>query len=127
MELASRSLPKDGYQSKGQAWDPNRPDVVELLQRASHSQVAPIYYGSNHCFLVTLDAGLLGRSLAVYKPARGEYPLYDFPNGTLYRREVGSWIISSLLGWNLVPPTVITHGVYGAGSLQLYIESYSEG
>lgn len=127
MELASNPVPDDGYQSRGRAWDPGRTDIIELLQEARHSHVAPIYYGSNHCFLVTLDAGAAGRSLAVYKPARGEYPLYDFPNGTLYRREVGSWIVSSLLGWHLVPPTVVTHGAYGVGSLQLFIESYTEG
>jgi len=127
MQSSSKRSPDDGYQAQGQAWDPCRLDIVELLERAAHRQMQPIYYGSNHCFLVTLDGGESGESLAVYKPARGEYPLYDFPNGTLYRREVASWLLNKLLGWNLVPPTVVTRGRYGPGSLQLFIESYAEG
>lgn len=127
MEPLSDNSPADGYQAKGQAWDPCRPDILDLLERSPHHKMQPIYYGSNHCFLVTLDGGESGESLAVYKPARGEYPLYDFPNGTLYRREVASWLLNKLLGWNLVPPTVIARGRYGVGSLQLFIESYPEG
>jgi hypothetical protein len=126
MEQASTDDPIPGFQPRGQAWDPYRADVPELLAQSSQIAIVPIYYGSNHCFLLTLDAGEPGRSLAVYKPARGEYPLYDFPSGTLYRREVGSWLVNELLGWSLVPPTVVTHGKYGVGSLQLFIESYSE-
>jgi hypothetical protein len=101
--------------------------VPTLLERADHVRLQPIYYGSNHCFLVTVDGGDAGCSFAVYKPARGEYPLYDFPSGTLYRREVATWLISRALGWSVVPPTVVTRGRYGIGSLQLFIESYDEG
>lgn len=107
----------------GRAWNPERRDIVQLLSASSHSDVQPIYYGSNHTFLVTLDAAEYGRSYAVYKPARGEYPLYDFAAGTLYRREVGTWLVDTLLGWNVVPPTVVSQGKYGVGSLQLFIES----
>lgn len=125
MELASKQGAGD-FQPRGQAWSPEREDVVSLLERSEHRYLAPIYYGSNHCFLVTLDGGIAGQSLAVYKPARGEYPLYDFPSGTLYRREVGSWLVSDMLGWNVVPPTVVCRGKYGLGSLQLFIESYPD-
>jgi hypothetical protein len=117
----------DGFQARGQAWDPLREDIVSLLEQAEHTRLQPIYYGSNHCFMATLDGGEAGSSYAVYKPARGEYPLYDFPSGTLYRREVGTWLINRALGWNVVPPTVVTRGKYGVGSLQLFIESYDEG
>ena len=48
--------------------------------------------------------------LAVYKPARGERPLWDFPNGTLYRREVAAYLVSEQLGWRLVPPTLARDG-----------------
>lgn len=116
-----------GYQAQGQAWNPLRPDIVDLLKTADHVEIEPIYYGSNHTFLVTLDAGQVGRSLAVYKPARGEYPLYDFPNGTLYRREIASWLVNDMLGWSLIPPTVSAEGVYGIGSLQLFIEAHAGG
>lgn len=117
----------EAYQAGGLAWNPFRPDAERLLRRAGHARTQPIYYGSNHCFLVTLDAGSAGSSLAVYKPARGEYPLYDFASGTLYRREIGSWLVNKLLGWNLIPPTVLTEGKYGKGSLQLFIEGHDEG
>lgn len=112
----------DGYQPDGRAWSPDRPDLIRLLTNAVHTAVQPIYYGSNHTFLVTLDATGEGRSLAIYKPARGEYPLHDFPAGTLYKREIATWSIDSLLGWGVVPPTVRTHGRHGPGSLQLFIE-----
>lgn len=126
MDAASNLTESEGFQSGGRAWDPMRPDVIPLLASSQVVNLQPIYYGSNHCFLVTLENESAGRSLAVYKPARGEYPLYDFPSGTLYRREVASWLLNDLLGWKLVPPTVVGNGVYGAGSLQLFIESYPE-
>jgi hypothetical protein len=62
-------------------------------------------------------------SLAIYKPRRGERPLWDFPNGTLYRREVAAYRVSAALGWDLVPPTVARDGPFGVGSVQLYVEA----
>ncbi|MGH2442820.1 MAG: SCO1664 family protein [Chloroflexota bacterium] len=117
------SISSDLYQPGGRAWQPNRPDIIHLLSSATHASIQPIYWGSNHTFLVTLDAGDQGQSLAVYKPARGEYPLYDFSSGSLYRREVATWLVNALLGWAIVPPTVAASGVYGNGSVQLFIES----
>jgi hypothetical protein len=58
---------------------------------------------------------------AVYKPRRGENPLWDFPEGTLYRREVAAYRLSQLIGWPFVPPTVAREGPEGVGSLQVYI------
>jgi hypothetical protein len=115
------------FQEDGIAWNPLRPDAELLLQRGKCIDLQPIYYGSNHCFLASIDSGEEGRSLAVYKPARGEYPLYDFASGTLFRREVGSWLVNKLLGWSLIPPTVEMNGRYGAGSLQLFIEARDSG
>lgn len=57
---------------------------------------------------------------AVYKPHRGERPLWDFPSG-LYRREVACYELSKAVGWDLVPPTVLVDGPVGPGSLQLFI------
>src|SRR5947209_162719 len=118
---------RDGYQAAGESWDPFRADIIALLDTAEQRDLQSVYYGSNHVFLVTLVDAVAGCSLAIYKPARGEYPLYDFPNGTLYRREVASFLISDILGWHLVPPTVETDGKYGAGSLQLFIEHKRQG
>jgi uncharacterized repeat protein (TIGR03843 family) len=64
--------------------------------------------------------------LAVYKPVRGERPLWDFPNGTLYRREVAAYLVSERLGWRLVPPTLARDGPLGVGSVQLYVDADPE-
>jgi uncharacterized repeat protein (TIGR03843 family) len=58
----------------------------------------------------------------VYKPERGERPLWDFPRG-LYRREIAAYLLSEAFGWGLVPLTVAREGPLGAGSLQLFIEA----
>ena len=63
-------------------------------------------WGSNYTFLVTLDHPT-GPIPAVYKPAQGERPLWDFPNGTLASREAAAFLCSQALGWDLVPPTVL--------------------
>jgi hypothetical protein len=60
--------------------------------------------------------------LAVYKPERGERPLWDFPTGTLHRREVAAHDLSVALGWEQVPTTVLrADGPFGRGSLQRYV------
>ena len=60
--------------------------------------------------------------LAVYKPQRGEAPLWDFPDGSLHRREVAAFLVSDALGWDLVPTTVLRDdGPFGAGSLQRFV------
>jgi hypothetical protein len=81
-------------------------------------------YASNHTFLVRLGkAEDESGPLAVYKPARGERPLHDFPDQTLYRREAAAYEVSRALGWDLVPPTVARdRAPLGAGSLQLFVE-----
>jgi Phosphatidylinositol 3- and 4-kinase len=58
---------------------------------------------------------------AIYKPARGEAPLWDFPDGTLHRREVAAYVVADALGWPNVPPTVLRDGPMGPGSLQLFV------
>lgn len=83
-------------------------------------------YSSNGTFLVRC-----GRAEppinAVYKPAAGERPLWDFPTDTLYRREVAAYELSRWLGWDLVPVTVARpDGPLGPGSLQLFIEHEPE-
>ena len=62
------------------------------------------------------------RQLAVFKPRDGEAPLWDFPEGTLYRREVAAFEISEALGWGLVPATVVLNDPeFGPGSLQRFV------
>lgn len=57
----------------------------------------------------------------IYKPVRGERPLWDFPDGTLAGREVAAHVVSALGGWDVVPPTVLRDGPLGPGSVQLWI------
>ena len=76
-------------------------------------------WSSNATFLVEIT-GDDGTMLAVYKPARGERPLWDFPRG-LYRREAAAWVLSEALGWALVPPTLVRDGPLGEGSVQEFV------
>lgn len=77
-------------------------------------------WSSNGTFLAEVCAGD-ETMLAVYKPHRGERPLWDFPEG-LYRREVASYVLSEALGWGIVPETVLRDdGPLGVGSLQRFI------
>jgi hypothetical protein len=59
--------------------------------------------------------------LAVYKPRRGESPLWDFPDGTLHRREVAAYEVARALGFPNIPPTVLRDGPEGPGSVQTFI------
>ena len=62
------------------------------------------------------------REFAVYKPARGERPLWDFPPG-LFKREIAAWELSEALGWGLVPRTIRRDGPFGEGALQRFIDA----
>jgi len=77
--------------------------------------------GSNYAFLVLISAGAERQLLGVYKPQRGERPLWDFPRGSLFRREHAAYVASTHLGWPNIPVTVIRDGPFGPGSVQLYI------
>ena len=77
--------------------------------------------GSNYTFVV--NVALDGyETLGIYKPRDGEAPLWDFPNGTLYKREYAAYLLSHILGWDLVPFTIIRDGPYGIGSVQQFID-----
>ena len=78
--------------------------------------------GSNYTFLV--DVHYQGKTYpAVYKPSRGEQPLWDFPENTLALREVAAYLVSEALDFHFVPFTTLhDDGPHGPGSLQQYIE-----
>lgn len=97
-------------------------DVIELLRHGAIEVEGLLPYSSNYTLLTTVSHKGL-QVLAVYKPRRGERPLWDFPRGTLYRREVAAYLVSEALGFSFVPPTVRREGPYGIGALQLFIES----
>jgi uncharacterized repeat protein (TIGR03843 family) len=73
---------------------------------------------SNAAVLVRLQDG----SLAVYKPRRGETPLWDFPEGSLCNREVAAYVVSRELGWPDIPHTVLREGPLGPGAVQTFID-----
>lgn len=101
-------------------------DALELLQNAEFSASRLVPWGSNYSFAVALEAPDGHTQLAIYKPQAGEAPLYDFPDGTLYLRELAAYLFSRWAGWNLVPPTVIRDGPHGIGSVQLYVQPEGE-
>jgi len=95
--------------------------VSRLLEEGRLAVKGRLPWSSNYTFLgeVSLDGA---SSLVVYKPHRGERPLWDFPRG-LYKREVAAWVLSEVLGWGLVPPTVTRNGPLGRGSVQLFVDA----
>ncbi|MGI8926140.1 MAG: SCO1664 family protein [Tepidiformaceae bacterium] len=93
-----------------------------LLLGADFAECRPVWYSSNYVYLAMLCGPDGGQFAAVYKPRRGETPLWDFPEGTLYRREAAAYQLSQALGWGFVPPTVVRDGPQGVGSLQLFVE-----
>lgn len=100
-------------------------ESLDLLAHGELEIVGRMVVASNATLLgqVSLD----GRtSRCIYKPVAGERPLWDFPRGTLGRREVAAYEVSSVTGWDLVPPTVWRDGQFGPGSVQLWVESTDE-
>jgi len=96
--------------------------TAELLAGSALEVVGRLAYSSNGTFLVRWHDGLREQA-AIYKPAAGERPLWDFPSDTLYHREVAAFELSHWLGWDLVPVTVERRdGPLGPGSLQLFVE-----
>jgi hypothetical protein len=78
--------------------------------------------GSNYTFLVNVHYEG-AECQAVYKPSKGEQPLWDFPESTLALREVAAYLVSEALGFHFVPFTTLRKdGPHGSGSLQQYIE-----
>jgi uncharacterized repeat protein (TIGR03843 family) len=97
-------------------------EAERMLLEADFADCRPLWYSSNYVYLAQMCGPDSRVFAAVYKPRRGESPLWDFPDGTLYRREVAAYRLSQLLGWPMVPPTVIREGPEGIGALQLFIK-----
>jgi uncharacterized repeat protein (TIGR03843 family) len=97
--------------------DPAVADVLAGGEMEVHGRIAG---SSNATLLVTCRLGA-DELLAVYKPLKGERPLWDFPGG-LFRREVAAFALSECLGWGLVPETVRRdEGPFGEGSVQRFV------
>lgn len=92
-----------------------------LAQGAVSEEHGLLQWSSNYTFLLSLtheDQSLL----SIYKPRKGERPLWDFPTGALCYREYAAYLTAEVLGWQIVPPTVLRQGPHGLGSMQLFID-----
>lgn len=101
---------------------PEAAAILAALQFGEIEIKGRFLWGSNYTFLVEVNhSGFILQ--AVYKPTRGERPLWDFPAASLAHRETAAYLVSQALGWNMIPETVYRHQApAGPGSLQRYIE-----
>ena len=96
-------------------------DALRLLREGELSVEGRLLDASNATLYCA--ASLDGLTAAcVYKPVRGERPLWDFPDGTLAGREVSAYLVSEATGWDVVPPTVLRDGPFGSGMCQLWVD-----
>ena len=105
------------------ALSPDR--ILRLLSEGEIEVEGMIPWSSNATLLVTVQDDEFS-SLGVYKPQRGERPLWDFPTGSLGKREVAAYLVCEALGWDLVPPTVLRQGPYGLGSVQFFVHTQED-
>jgi uncharacterized repeat protein (TIGR03843 family) len=97
-------------------------EALDLLRHGTLDIEGRLVDASNTTLrcVITMD-GVEAR--CVYKPVRGERPLWDFPDGTLAGREVSAYLMGAATGWSPVPPTVLRDGPLGPGACQLWIET----
>ena len=104
---------------------PTDPAALPLLHDGRIEIASRLVDASNATLLCTVHCDGMSAE-CVYKPIRGERPLWDFPDGTLAGREVASWLVSEATGWSLVPPTVLRAGPLGPGMVQLWVHTEQE-
>jgi hypothetical protein len=96
------------------------PGIPAVLADGDLELLGLLPRSSNYAFLARATLGA-EEMLAVYKPRRGENPLWDFPEGTLCNREVAAFVVAHALGWPNVPPTLLRDGPEGEGAVQRFI------
>lgn len=96
-------------------------EALAILTGAEIEVMGRMPWSSNKTYLAQLHCGEI-EALAIYKPRRGERPLWDFPEGSLCDRELAAFLVSEALGWRIAPPTIVRDGPMGEGMLQLYID-----
>jgi hypothetical protein len=104
--------------------DPPSPDehgAIELLTTGELEIVGRLAEASNATLYCMISSGE-AEAACVYKPVRGERPLWDFPHGTLAGRELAAYLVSRASGWDVVPPTIYRDGPFGPGMCQLWID-----
>lgn len=105
--------------------------VLRRLRSEPIRGIGRVVYSSNAVFLLEFDGPDPTHPdqplRAIYKPARGERPLWDFPRQTLHMRETAAYVVSAALDDGLVPPTTLRDGPHGPGSVQLFMHAAPEG
>ena len=96
-------------------------NIVHALEHGDITIIGRMPHSSNATFLVAVQCDETSFH-AIYKPLRGERPLWDFEPG-LHRREIAAYMLSQAMGINMVPPTVLREGPLGEGSLQHFIDA----
>jgi len=100
----------------------NKEGILNTLQEGEITLQGQFVLGYNYTFLIEV-MGEKDPLKAVYKPDKGQQPIWDFPDYHLSRREVAAYLVSDSLGWDLVPATVLrNNGPLGPGSIQLYVD-----
>jgi uncharacterized repeat protein (TIGR03843 family) len=101
------------------------PEALQVLREGALEVEGRLLTASNATFVGRVAWN--GTDLAcVYKPVRGERPLWDFPDGTLAARERAAYVVAAATGTPLVPPTVLRDGPFGHGMCQLWIDDDAE-
>lgn len=95
--------------------------LAATLQHGELEVLGRMPWSSNATYLCEVRCGE-DVMRAVYKPRRGERPLWDFPSG-LDHREVAAYELSRALGWDLVPRTILRDGPLGPGSVQAFVDA----
>jgi len=94
-------------------------EAIRLMRLSPElTPIGRIAEASNASFLCEIEGGLQ----VIYKPIRGEQPLWDFPEGSLAAREAAAYLASEALGLGVVPPTILRDGPAGEGAVQLWID-----
>ncbi|MFC5141657.1 SCO1664 family protein [Actinomycetospora rhizophila] len=108
-----------------QPTDETTHDALELLLHGRIEVEGRLTEASNTTLLCSISTNGV-EERCVYKPVRGERPLWDFPDGTLAGREVATFLVSEAAGFRVVPPTVLRDGPFGPGMVQRWIETDDE-
>jgi uncharacterized repeat protein (TIGR03843 family) len=96
-------------------------DLVQLLKQGEMELVSRMPYSSNATFLVNITNGDM-HCQGIYKPLKGERPLWDFEPG-LHKREIAAYELSEAMSLDIVPPTVLREGQFGEGSVQFFVNA----
>lgn len=122
---ADRDRRLAAYLAKADDWPATDVDVLRALRAAPVIAIERVVASSNAVFVLDLDhpdpvdpSRLLR---AIYKPQRGERPLWDFPEGTLLMRETAAYVVDRSLAFHLIPPTTLRDGPFGPGSVQAFV------